>query len=311
MGMNALLDIAIGLVLMYLMLSLACTSINEFITTVTDARANTLKNSLLRIIDVDTLRNTFYGHGLIDGSKADPNSHPSYVSGATFALALIDSLDPKASLPDVAAVEAKVKETLPESNVRDILLANISMAGNDLTKLRTNLALSFDRAMDRVNGTYKRKLKWISLGVGFALAAALNADSIVVATDLWKDSSLRAQMVQAAQTVYASSPTGMPKASPSASELSDIATKIQEADKALRPLPIGWDFSPAKDQKEKSLWAIAGFWALKFAGVMITAIALMLGAPFWFDTLSKFMSVRGTGQKPARTEAPSAQATAP
>ena len=30
------------------------------------------------------------------------------------------------------------------------------------------------------------------------------------------------------------------------------------------------------------------------AGWLITAIALSLGAPFWFDTLNKFMVVRGT-----------------
>jgi hypothetical protein len=29
-----------------------------------------------------------------------------------------------------------------------------------------------------------------------------------------------------------------------------------------------------------------------------TGLALSLGAPFWFDTLQKFMNVRGAGKKP-------------
>lgn len=40
----------------------------------------------------------------------------------------------------------------------------------------------------------------------------------------------------------------------------------------------------------------AGGWET-FFGWIITALAVMLGAPFWFDLLSKFISLRGTGTK--------------
>ena len=39
----------------------------------------------------------------------------------------------------------------------------------------------------------------------------------------------------------------------------------------------------------------------KLTGLAITAFAISLGAPFWFDMLSKIMNVRGTGAKPAST----------
>jgi hypothetical protein len=32
----------------------------------------------------------------------------------------------------------------------------------------------------------------------------------------------------------------------------------------------------------------------------VTGLALSFGAPFWFDTLSKFMNVRAAGVKPER-----------
>lgn len=35
-------------------------------------------------------------------------------------------------------------------------------------------------------------------------------------------------------------------------------------------------------------------WVLPFCGWIITALAIMLGAPFWFDVLSKFMVIRST-----------------
>ena len=40
----------------------------------------------------------------------------------------------------------------------------------------------------------------------------------------------------------------------------------------------------------------AGGWET-FFGWIITAFAMMLGAPFWFDLLSKLISLRGTGTK--------------
>src|SRR4029078_3632217 len=36
---------------------------------------------------------------------------------------------------------------------------------------------------------------------------------------------------------------------------------------------------------------------LKFAGWLITAFAISLGAPFWFDLLNKVTQLRGTGTR--------------
>lgn len=69
MSANAVLDIAIGLVLMYLVLSLVCTVVNEFIATKLNLRSATLASALQQIIDNSALRGSFYNHGLIDGTK--------------------------------------------------------------------------------------------------------------------------------------------------------------------------------------------------------------------------------------------------
>src|SRR5690606_22276134 len=37
---------------------------------------------------------------------------------------------------------------------------------------------------------------------------------------------------------------------------------------------------------------------LSLLGCFVTALAISLGAPFWFDLLSLFMRLRGTGKKP-------------
>ncbi len=293
MSANASLDIAIGLVLMYLVLSVVCTSINEMWTTITNARANTLKASLKKIIDSDTLRTAFYNHGLIAGTEQATGKHPSYLSGATFALAILDSLDSKNPLPvDVESIKKLVVEGTSEgSNIRDVLLANIATAQANVETLRKSLATYFDNAMDRVSGVYKRYLKLVSFITGLVLAAALNADSVQVGKALWNDASLRAQLVQDAQSVVDKT-TGQCDAAKS--EVDDLIKKIKCAETSLRPMPFGWDFG-------KAGWGVDS-WPLKLGGILVTAFALTLGAPFWFDLLSKFMNIRGSGRPPRRTE---------
>jgi hypothetical protein len=313
MDTNAILDIAIGLVLMYLVLSLVCTSLNEMISTAASLRASTLRKSLQSIVDDPAVRSVFYGHGLIQGSFAPSaktpsapaqattnKGHPDYLSGATFAVALLDSLDasPQAKVMSFDDIRTAA-EALPASNVRDLLVSNLALADKKIDTLRTNLATSFDHMMDRTSGEYKRWLKLISLGVGLAVAIALNADSIQVGKALWNDAALRTQMAQSAQAIVSANgcPTAPSSSTPSTptSTAGDAVSKIQCAESTLRPLPVGWTL-PMSDPTP-------GFVLQKIAGLLMTAIALSLGAPFWFDLLSKFMQVRGTGQKPDRTDA--------
>ncbi len=280
MGPNAFIDVAIGLVLMYLVLSLICTVVNEHISTLAGLRASTLQSGIEQLIDDPTIRADFYNHGMMAGAKAASNgNHPSYLSGRGFALALLGSLDVTKPVPGFADIEDAVK-TLPDSNIRDVLLSHLATADKDVTVLRDGVASWFDHSMDRVSGVYKRWLKLISFVVGLALAVALNADSIRVAAALWHDGSLREEAVASGAQMIAAGTSATPE-------------NVQAAEQKLRPLPLGWG----------SQQALADGWSYiaKIFGLLITAAALMLGAPFWFDLLSKFVNIRGAGAKPKRT----------
>jgi hypothetical protein len=55
-------------------------------------------------------------------------------------------------------------------------------------------------------------------------------------------------------------------------------------------LPLGWS---ADDPRTMPSWGFM-VWLSKVSGWLLTAVAISLGAPFWFDLLSKFMIVRST-----------------
>jgi hypothetical protein len=60
-------------------------------------------------------------------------------------------------------------------------------------------------------------------------------------------------------------------------------------------LPIGWSLDPDDPRWPDDFWGFAG----KLFGLLVTWIALTMGAPFWFDLLGRVSRVRGTGSKPA------------
>jgi hypothetical protein len=314
---------------MYLLLSLACTVINEYIATKLNLRSKSLEVALQAILDDPDVRRAFYAHGLVAGTKnavakaadlmpqSDPlaqipppsaapappvpaappappappaaaaplSTHPSYVSTETFVLALVGSLTAGrlaqgGPIPVFADVQTAIQH-LPPSKIKDTLVTNLTVAEGDFQRFRTSVATWFDDSMDRLTGAYKRNLKFISIVVGCVVAAMLNADTFEVGRKLWSDGALRAQMVQVAGTTLKSDAP------------QDVTKSLQNANEQLRPLPIGWSKKKADDLTPSS-------WLLKVVGLFVTALALSLGAPFWFDTLSQFMNLRATGVKPVR-----------
>jgi hypothetical protein len=311
---NAVLDIAIGLVLMYLVLSLMGTVLNEYVATLRGLRASTLRTAMESILDNPTLRADFYNHGLIDGLNQATGDHASYFSGQTFAMALVGSLDVTKPLPSFADVKTAI-ENLPDCNIRDAMLSQLTKANGDLDKLRDGFANYFDASMDRVSGIYKRKLKLISFLVGCVIVVVLNADSINVGKALWSDTSLRAQMVDNAKeflktnttltTGTADKTTTAPATEDPAKfgeKTAQFAKSLDKLDSSIRPLPIGWKLSYFPDWFS---WAALWWVITKTIGLVITVLAVSLGAPFWFDMLSNFMNMRGSGAKPQSTTQPS------
>jgi hypothetical protein len=75
-------------------------------------------------------------------------------------------------------------------------------------------------------------------------------------------------------------------------------------------MPIGWRWThDAAQPQSLPVWWSGGPHARTFAlvaklvGLLLTALALMLGAPFWFDALSKIARLRATGAPPPASDA--------
>ena len=360
---TAILDVVIGLVFVYLLLSLMCSAANEMMEGWLKNRAADLERGLRELLKDpkgDGLVKKVYDHPLISGlfeggyNPADVGklkrffgqlNLPSYIPTRTFALVLLDTALPAkdnqsggtaTATPSGLTTDDESRDafeklrssisSIGNADVAKALLALVDAADNDVAKARENIEKWFDASMDRVSGWYKRRSQVFVFVIGLFVTVGVNADSVLIAKRLSADKVLRESLVSAAQD-YAKVSASQPSANAttnsnsSSTSASGTTTSIDEEEKkaCLNPdspeckyrkslkelkslsLPIGWE-SGVDGQKWPGLRFWGGpfwtGWAQAFRehifGWLLTGLAISLGAPFWFDTLNKFIVVRAT-----------------
>ncbi|CAH0443518.1 hypothetical protein [Ralstonia pseudosolanacearum] len=288
MSLGAAADVAIGLIFCYLLLGLIGSSVQEAIAGLINLRGKTLFQGLQRMLDgpASPLFTGVAAHALVRSDSAD-GREPSYVSAANFSLALIDTLlnspssngAPSNTIADLQASIAK----LPEGKAKQALGALLTQANGSLSQFQADVEHWFDDAMDRVSGIYKRWAHNSLLIFGIVIAFGGNIDTIAIAQTLWTSAAVRAQVVEAAQQATSGVKGADGLAANAAAKLADL------------PIPIGWHDKPSDSSATLAILA-------KIVGCLITALAVSLGAPFWFDTLQKFLNLRTTGPRPKKSD---------
>jgi len=177
----------------------------------------------------------------------------------------------------------------------------------------------FDLQMERLTGVYKRRTQAILFVASFVACCVLNADSIMMATILWSDPVMRNAVVYEATQTVADAQSG-DHTGPTAHELNAEASadnactecgKLSVAEVAaennlMRPFPIGWEQQRSSVYREyRAMPENFKEFIYKVIGILITTFLVSLGAPFWFDMLSKVVNIRNVGIKPKSAPAAS------
>jgi len=328
---SSVLDIAIGVVFVFLLLSIFATAINEVILSFLNMRGKFLLQGIATLLDnsrtkqaVDNgLVSMIYNHGQVYGlfrgefDLAKQGNLPSYIPAQNFAIALLDSVAqpfsempgppasviaaapetitvPQAIAPAVMQITAGFKEAAKQladdpktAKVGVPLMSMITMAGNDALKLQKSVEDWFNSGMDRVSGHYKFTTQRLLLIIGLVIAITLNADTIHIIRQLSNDSTLRQTLVASATAAKAPTPaTGQPAADQAAFQQQITSATNAFANVQSLGLPLGWSAEDEPKEISEYLSMILGW--------LLTAFAISLGAPFWFDTLNKIMVIRST-----------------
>jgi hypothetical protein len=218
-----ILDVAIGVVFVFLLVSVICSAVREGLEAWLKTRAAYLEHGIRELLHDRRgkgLAKSFYEHPLIyslysrdytpgrNGTKpallARGGELPSYIPASNFARALMDiaARGPNADVGTNAHAPLLSLENM-RNNVANIgnervqraLLTAIDSAQGDLSRAQKNLEDWYDSAMDRVSGWYKRSTQWVLFGIGLFVAIVLNVNTITIAEYLYRDDTAREALV--------------------------------------------------------------------------------------------------------------------
>ena len=208
----------------------------------------------------------------------------------------------------------------PETRL--FLQSLLAESRGDVEKFKMLLEKWFEDTMERATGWYKRYTQYILFIIGFLIAVSFNVETITIAKKLAADPKLAAQVANSAGVfIEQQKETG--------NQLRQL--KSQGRDTTEEYAAIKQDYDSLKQKTDtliatakalvnndiKSVNEVLGlgyecnhprllhtfFFAYpdasfsNFIGWILTALAICLGAPFWFDLLSKLVRVRGSGIK--------------
>jgi hypothetical protein len=326
---NTALDVAIGLAFVYLLFSVLCAAVQEFIAGIFDMRAATLERGLRNLLDdsgganmggapaavppappptadagavplqpsprAPSLAEQVLGHGLIRTLYKDSRvlfrrrrRGPSYIPSRSFALALLNVVAPMTSAEDrIADVRTNIARASIPAGTKSALLSLANGAAQDRDQLRALIEQWFDGSMSRVSGWYKRKTQIIICVLSLLVAVGLNVNTVSIADRLIHDDAVRAAVVQQATR----------SAAKAGDSLDEAAARVSAVERL--GLPLGWN-KPEADPVRPDL---SDHFARTAGGWLLTFLALSLGAPFWFDALSKLAGLRSSGRRPSASGA--------
>lgn len=292
---SGILDVAIGLIVVFILVSTVCTAVREAIESRLKTRAAYCHYAICELLDdvkgASGIARQFFKHPLIsslyrkDGNEtfvpekpslfSNGGNMPSYVPARSFATVLIDIVARSSrSQPGLAApvtsasLRARAAAFDQSEHIRAAILSALDASGGDLRLARQQLENWFDTTMDRVSGWYKRSTQTIIFVIAVVVTGVLNVDAIAIAETLYRDQATRAAIVAMAEQIK-------PEQLEGAQAMQRLNTLH---------LPIGWSAATngADDIFKKLL------------GLLLTAFGATLGAPFWFDVLNRVMVIRAT-----------------
>jgi hypothetical protein len=320
---SVILEVAIGLVMIYLVMALLCSGVTEWIARIFALRSKTLKDGISKLINDDQgLYKKITDHPLFTGlNPKKPKEHswdkrkiynweiikkktfgPSEVPPATFAQIILDTLidskdistNNKKSINNLLkSIETLAVDDKNKKVFKSLLISAKTKATNlegTLKEFQTSLEKWFDDSMQRVTGWYKRKTQVIVLCLALVICFGINADTFGIANSLYTDPALRSAVVAAAEaTVNESASHNLTM--PNYAQISENMSAID--------LHLGWDAKVGdRNKSPNGFWG----WLTKVFGILITVFAVTMGAPFWFDLLGKLVNLRSSGKMPQKKE---------
>jgi hypothetical protein len=336
---SVFLSIAISLVFIFLLIAIMVTAFNQFVFTYWRAGAKQLESYLTKLFFNDRFWDETFKEikksPFISVLQKNPGNFPGSIPAENFTSALLASLG--SNKITIKAIEEKLATIKDYDSDFYKLMQSLLSENPTIEQLRKEIDKIFNNAMARLSGWYTRNAKLWSFFVALAICVFLNVDVINITRNLWdnkdkaeriasfavtaskyieKNDSSQIVFKEGVDTLVTVKVETVAKQKALTQELSALAdTNVEKpAQQVIRSyniladldIPIGWSKANIPGSQNNCMTFIL-LWLLKILGILLTALATSLGAPFWFDILNKVSPLK----KPTETAPQSAPVSKP
>jgi hypothetical protein len=334
--LGVVLEIGIGVVFIFLLLSLVTSTLTEWVAGIFALRSKTLATGIRELLsdpEGKGLAKAIYDHPLIQGLTRD-GKLPSYIPSDTFAVALLDIIAPATGSPSGEPGPASLDELrqavagLPEGSLKTAVLA-LAMALTNAPvsetapapgAIATPGAIGIRSAVERMGNADVKRAVLALMGQSAPGAADLlpklqawfddamdrvsgwykrTAQLITIGIGLFIVLLLNADTVMIADGL-ARDPAvraGVVAAAQQAASKQTQTLDLSAFEKQANQLQLPIGWSGTSGDPRSLPSDFVG-WLTKLLGLAVTIVAVSMGAPFWFDMLNKLLNLRLTGTPP-------------
>ena len=303
MSVSTILEIIIGLILIYYVLGVIVSAVTSWITKTLQTRAKDLEGYLNGLLDDKDKLDEILDNPLITALKP-VRSTPivGFFTGQTaeystekipagvFLTAILGrGIDTYQTFDEVRQAAENALNGLPDtSRLKNDVTKLINDSEGNLAQLRYSLESWFDGVMDKASATFAIHARRIVIALALGVTLVSGGDSIDIAQQLWNQPNLRA--VASAKAVQIA-------------EGGELEPDIKVLVSTLEELELDyhndwWNTRNSPDAPNAIL--------LKVIGLAITWIAVSQGSSFWYDVMKKVTSIArssGSSSSPETTNA--------
>jgi hypothetical protein len=276
------LDVFVSLITIYIVLALTVSALTEIITRLVGLRSIGLKSGIrsilqdpnVKVLSDETKR--FWNSGIIK-SATDGDSSPNSLDALTFATATLVTAGMDVAR-NVGQAKTLIANAPINSHLKDVLAGLADRSLSRGTTLHDELAQHFDATMEKIGRWYRHWTQGIAFVLALVFTVYINANTLDLLHQLTAQPASRLELAKI-QSNLSTDPADHARAMSNLKDLDAIITRDTLGGKTLRP-----EFT--KDPFRTII------------GLLITILAVSLGAPFWFDVLARISPKASGADRP-------------
>lgn len=300
MSISTILEIIIGLILIYYVLGVIVSAVTSWITKTLQTRAKDLEGYLNGLFDDKGKLDEIMDNPLITALKpirltpivgfftgqTAEYSTEKIPTGVFLTALLGRGIDTYQTFDEVKQAAEKAINGLPDtSRLKKDITKLLDDAQGNLSQLRYSLESWFDGVMNKATSIFTIHARRIVIALALIVTLVSGMDSIDIAQQLWNQPNLRA--VASAKAVQIA-------------EGGELEPDIKVLVTTLEELELDYhnDWWNTRNSNESPNAIL-----LKILGLAITWVAVAQGSSFWYDVMKKVTSIARSSGSSSSQEA--------